>query len=151
MLSKYAGREKVQKKKARQLWWRAVLPTLRGHPPGPHWFHLIQHGRWPMPLCNAEAVQLFDWSSCVRQIFGGFPAALHLIEPAGGLVNIEPGRRCERSMASIGVEPIRPFGHRILSPARLPIPPRGRLAILGRKMAVLMAEFKRRFCALGTG
>src|SRR3954462_3064973 len=28
-------------------------------------------------------------------------------------------------MASIGVEPIRPFGHRILSPARLPIPPRG--------------------------
>ena len=29
-------------------------------------------------------------------------------------------------MASIGVEPIRPFGHRILSPARLPIPPRGR-------------------------
>jgi hypothetical protein len=29
-------------------------------------------------------------------------------------------------MASIGVEPIRPCGHRILSPARLPIPPRGR-------------------------
>src|SRR3954462_9305205 len=28
-------------------------------------------------------------------------------------------------MASIGVEPIRPYGHRILSPARLPIPPRG--------------------------
>src|SRR5271170_7579020 len=29
-------------------------------------------------------------------------------------------------MASIGVEPIRPFGQCILSPSRLPIPPRGR-------------------------
>src|SRR4051794_14244393 len=28
-------------------------------------------------------------------------------------------------MAPIGVEPIRPYGHRILNPARLPIPPRG--------------------------
>src|SRR6185295_16435236 len=45
-------------------------------------------------------------------------------------------------MASIGVEPIRPFGQRILSPARLPIPPRGRAVILGAKMAVLIAEFK---------
>src|SRR3954447_12912938 len=31
-----------------------------------------------------------------------------------------------KRVASIGVEPIRPYGHRILNPARLPIPPRGR-------------------------
>jgi hypothetical protein len=30
------------------------------------------------------------------------------------------------SVASIGVEPIRPFGQWILNPSRLPIPPRGR-------------------------
>src|SRR5580704_11817339 len=36
-------------------------------------------------------------------------------------------------MASIGVEPIRPYGHWILSPTRLPIPPRGRYLILARK------------------
>src|SRR5690348_794290 len=29
-------------------------------------------------------------------------------------------------MASIGVEPIRPYGQWILNPSRLPIPPRGR-------------------------
>src|SRR5881275_2370452 len=38
-------------------------------------------------------------------------------------------------MASIGVEPIRPFGHRILSPARLPIPPRGLAIILAMSAA----------------
>src|SRR5882672_9388779 len=38
-------------------------------------------------------------------------------------------------MASIGVEPIRPYGHRILSPARLPIPPRGRMLTLAMPVA----------------
>ena len=42
-----------------------------------------------MPLCNAEAGQLFDLSSCVRQILGGILAALHLLKPAGGLIRGE--------------------------------------------------------------
>jgi len=40
-------------------------------------------------------------------------------------------------MASIGVEPIRPFGQWILSPSRLPIPPRGRRSLTGCKAAAM--------------
>lgn len=51
-------------------------------------------------------------------------------------------RQSPTIMASIGVEPICPFGQWILSPSRLPIPPRGRYEYFPRKNRDLLRYFR---------
>ena len=49
-----------------------------------------------------------------------------LTEKKPGHPRLPAHRPGQEYMASIGVEPIRPYGQWILNPSRLPIPPRGR-------------------------
>src|SRR5205823_12951521 len=47
----------------------------------------------------------------------GGPESQCVAMPKAGIIG------CRRVVPKVGIEPTRPFGHRILSPARLPIPP----------------------------
>src|SRR5207237_6698878 len=64
-------------------------------------------------------------------------AVRHGVSPTGSRVAV---RR-------VGVEPTSPEGHRILSPARRPVPPPPRGAILGRKWAQQVLLRNRKCCA----